>query len=103
MAFLFKAKHLMTEYAKTAHAVEMIIIVVLGLLPSAIIVGTSGYPFESFLPSDLTMFPAAGVYFLYLPITNCDSCYHWSHNVIYSILDFASSKLLSLHVDTYDS
>lgn len=50
IAFPFKADYFMTEYSRIAHAVEMIIIIALGLLPGAIIVSTSKYRINDFLP-----------------------------------------------------
>jgi len=40
----------MTEHAKMVHVIEMIVIISLGLLPSVIIVSTSGYQIDGSLP-----------------------------------------------------
>ena len=40
----------MAHHARTAHAVEMTVIIVLGSLPGAIIVGVSEYQIYGFLP-----------------------------------------------------
>ena len=45
-----KAKLFMTDYSRRVHAIEMIIIMILGLLPGTIIVSTSGYQIDGFLP-----------------------------------------------------
>ena len=50
IAFPIKAKLFMIDYSKRAHAIEMIIIMVLGLVPGTIIVSTSGYQIDGFLP-----------------------------------------------------
>ena len=50
IAFPLKAKHFMTDYSRVAHAVEMTIIIVLGLIPSTVIVSTIEYQIDGFLP-----------------------------------------------------
>ena len=40
----------MADHSRTAHVIEMIIILVLGVLPSVITVNISGYRFSEFLP-----------------------------------------------------
>ena len=50
IAFPLKAKLFMIDYARIAHLVEMIIIIVLGAIPGIIIVSTSEYQFDGFLP-----------------------------------------------------
>ena len=50
IAFPFKTRRFMADHAKTTHVIEMIIILVLGSLPSIITINISGYQFSEFLP-----------------------------------------------------
>lgn len=61
LAFPIKAKNFMMDHSTTCHITEVIIILVLGSLPGAIIVGTSKYHINSFppefcIPGNLSVF-----------------------------------------------
>ena len=61
LAFPFKAKKFMNEHGKTAHIIEMIIIIVLASVPGAVIIGTTQYQIDRFppdlcIPSDPAVF-----------------------------------------------
>lgn len=62
----------MTDHSRVAHAAELTIIVVLGLIPSVIVVSTSGYHIDGFLP-DLCVPSSRDVLFytILLPILIC--------------------------------
>ena len=69
IAFPLKAKHFMTDYSRIAHIIEMTIIIVLGSIPGVIIVSTSEYQIDGFLP-DLCVPSSRNVLFytILLPI-----------------------------------
>ena len=50
IAFPLKAKRFIDDYARIAHLIEMIIIIVLGVIPGTIILSVSEYQFDGFLP-----------------------------------------------------
>jgi len=50
LAFPFKYRNFMNNYAKTAHIVEVTVIMVLGSVPGTVIIGTSKYQFDRFPP-----------------------------------------------------
>ena len=50
LTFPFKAKKFMNDYGRTTHIVEVIVVIVLGSLPGAVVIGTSKYQIYSFPP-----------------------------------------------------
>ena len=50
IAFPLKAKLFMIDYARAAHLIEMVTLIVLGIIPGTIIVSISEYQFDGFLP-----------------------------------------------------
>jgi len=50
LAFPLKAKKFMEEHSKVSHIVEVIIVLIVGSLPGAVIIGTSQYQINRFPP-----------------------------------------------------
>ena len=68
LACPFKAKKFIDEYHRITHIVEVIIAMSLGLLPGAVIIGTSKYQISSF-PPDLCVPGNSSVFFYTYSLT----------------------------------
>ena len=58
-----------TQFRRIAHFIEVLIILVFGLLPSIVIVSTSGYQFVGFPPVCNNEIPKVFFYTLIFPIS----------------------------------
>lgn len=61
LAFPFKTKKFLSKYSKIVHIVEVIVVLVSGILPGAIVLLVSKYQFDKFPPS--VCYPNISVFF----------------------------------------
>ena len=70
LLFPFKAQKLMasTHFKRSAHLIEVLIVLICGFTPSIMIVNTSGYRYSGFPPACYVDNPEVQFYTLILPV-----------------------------------
>ena len=71
LVFPLKSQHLMRskQLKRSVHLIEVLIVLICGLLPSAIIIGTSGYHYIGFPPICTNEIPEVLFYTLIFPVS----------------------------------